>query len=295
MSAQKVCLGVELSPDGLKVALVEPERKNIIKIDAIPTPSNSIEDTSIYTSTISSWLHANQPSLEIYSVGVAFPVCNGIIRLINIPKEIPKDKAPGYVEWEFTSAINSKPSDYTYDPFYYPSEKKPERAVIIAIRKKLVDLFDSVELKKSDFWPSGKELDIIALQNLMEFSEGWDSQGKCILKADEKFVIAFWGNETGPLAIRLLPKDSISPSAVLGILESGYRELPKAKKSVKFCGDLSVNAGFAEELVSEAKSLAEPIDVQLWSSLPKFSFGNDEDFSKLSQCLGAVGATLSCA
>jgi hypothetical protein len=294
MATQKICLGVEINPDGLKVALVEPGRRNVIKIDAIPTPSNSLEDTSIYTSTISSWARDNLSSLEISSVGVAFPACIGIIRSVNIPKDMPKENAPSYVEWEFISAINSKPNDYSFDSYYYPNEKKPEHATLIAFRKKIVDSFDSLELRKSGFWPAGKELDIIALQNLFESSEGWDSQYRCILKADEKFTIAFWGNEVGPHAIRILPKDCISPNAVLDILESGFSEFPKVKRNVKFCGELSVNTEFTAELVSLAINLKEPIEVQPWNSLPRFSLNKSENFSKLSQCLGAIGATISC-
>jgi len=36
------------------------------------------------------------------------------------------------------------------------------------------------------------------------------------------------------------------------------------------------------------------MDIQPWKQLSKFSFEKNADFSKLSQCLGAIGATLCC-
>jgi hypothetical protein len=290
--AQKICLGVELSSSGLKVALVEPDRKNIVKVDAIPTSGDSIEDASIYTSTISSWVHSNS-SMGIDSVGIALPVYNGIIRLINLPRDLPKENRFGYVEWEYNAAINSKSNDYLPEVFYYPNDKKPERAIVRAWNKKIVDSLNSAVVKKSGFGPTEKEMDIFALQNLLEYSEGWDNQPKCILKVDEKFAIASWVNETGPLTLRILPKDCISSEAVLDILQSGYAEFPKVKRNVKLCGELSTNTEFAAELASAAINLKDSIEVQPWNALPKFSFNKNSDFSKLSQCLGAIGVTFS--
>jgi len=288
---QKVCLGIEISQDGVKIALVEPGRRYVIKVDAIPTSVSSIEDVSVYTSVLSSWARSNLLP-KINSIAVAFSACNGIMRLVTIPKET--ENAINYINWEFAYSINSKASDYQTDVVFYPNAKKPERAIVTAMRKKLVDSFCSADLEKSGFKPNYLMADICAIFNLLEYTEGLGSQSKCVLKADEKFVIAFWGNEKGPLSIRLLPKDSISPKAVVDILESGYKEFPKAKRNVKFCGELSGNAEFAGELAKAAKELKEPIDVQLWNSLSKFSLEKVGDFSKLSQCLGAIGATLNC-
>jgi hypothetical protein len=289
--AQRICLGVELSSSGLKVALVEPDRKNIVRIDAIPTSGDSIEDASIYTSTISSWVRGNPVGID--SIGMALPAYNGIIRMINLPKDLPKENRFGYVEWEYNSAINSKPSDYLTEVFYYPNDKKPERAIVRAWHKKIVDSLNSAAVKKSGFGPTEKEMDIFVLQNLLEYSEGYDNQPKCILKVDEKFAIASWVNETGPLTLRILPKDCVSSEAVLDILQSGYAEFPRAKRNVKLCGELSANTEFAAELASAAINLKDSIEVQPWSSLPKFSFNKSGDFSKLSQCLGAIGVTFS--
>jgi len=291
MAVQKVCLGVEISQDELKIALVEPERRHIIKVDTIPTSGNSINDVSIYSSVLGSWARSNLLP-QITGPAVAFPACGGIIRLVVIPKET--EDALGYVNWEFAAAINSNAKDYQTDIAFYPNEKKPERAILTAMRKKLVESFCSLEQEKNGFRPLCLMADICALLNLLEYSEGLGSQQKCILKADEKFAVAVWGNEIGPLALRLLPKDCISPKAVAALLESGYKEFPKAKRNTKLCGELSANAGFTAELAKEAKSLKEPIDVQPWNSLSKFSLEKVGDFSKLSQCLGAIGATLSC-
>ena len=287
---QKVCLGIEISQDGVKIALVELERRHIIKIDAVPTSGNSIDDVSVYSSVLSSWVRSNLLP-KINSIAVAFSSCNGIMRLVTIPKET--ENALNYVNWEFAYSINSKASNYKTDIVFYPSTRKPERAIVTAMRKKIIESFCSVELEKSGFKPNYLMADVCALYNLLEYTEGLSSQPKCILKADEKFAMAFWGNETGPLAIRLLPKDNISPKAVAEILESGFKEFTKAKKNVKFCGELSGNAEFAGELAIAAKDLRESINLQLWNSLSKFSLEKVGDFSKLSQCIGAIGATLS--
>ncbi|MDR1829269.1 MAG: hypothetical protein LBQ76_00695 [Candidatus Fibromonas sp.] len=287
---QKVCLGIEISQDGVKIALVEPERRHIIKIDAVPTSGNSIDDVSIYSSVLSSWVRSNLLP-KINSIAVAFSSCNGVIRLVTVPKET--ESALNYVNWEFACSINSKASNYKTDIVFYPSVKKPERAIVTAMRKKIIESFCSVELEKSGFKPNYLMADVCALYNLLEYTEGLSGQPKCILKADEKFAMAFWGNETGPLAIRLLPKDNISPEAVTDILETGFKEFPKAKKNVKFCGELSGNAEFTGELARAAKDLGESVNLQLWNSLSKFSLEKVGDFSKLSQCMGAVGATLS--
>ncbi len=291
MAVQKTCLGVEINQDRLKIAIVEPERRNIIKIDAIPTSGDSLSDTSIYASVMGSWVRSNLlPKID--SMAVAFPAHNGIMRLVNIPKEA--EQAHDYVEWEFASAINSAIDDYRMDVAFYPNAKKPERAIVTAVHKKLVDSFCSLELERSGFRPDCLIADVCALLNLLEVSEGLDSQPKCVLKADEKFATVFWGNETGLLAIKLLPKDFLSLDVILEYLEDDCKRFHTAKRNVKFCGELSANADFTEELTKAAKKLRDSIDVQVWNSLHKFSFEKGRDFSKLSQCLGAVGATLNC-
>jgi len=289
MAARKICLGVEISQDGLKVALVEPGRKHIVRVDAVPTSGNSINDVSIYASVLNSWTRSNLlPRID--SVAVTFPACNGIMRLVSIPKEI--EDTYNYVSWEFASSINSSVSDYKMCVAFYPNAKKPECAVTVAMRKRVVDSFHSAELERSGLRPSYLMADICVLHNLLESSEGLSSQPKCILKADEKFVSAFWSKDSGPVAIRLLPNDCISPNAVVGILESGFGEFHKAKRVVKLCGELSANAGFANELAFLGAK--EGMDIQPWKQLSKFSFEKNADFSKLSQCLGAIGATLCC-
>jgi len=293
MAAQNICLGVEISQDELKIALVDPGRRHVIKVDVVPTSGNSIGDSSIYASVLGSWVRSNLLK-QINAVAVAFPACSGIVRLVAIPKEM-ESGFYDYVNWEFENATGLKPGNYQMDAFFYPSQKKPERVIVTAMSKKLVETFSSSELQKSGFTPSCLMADICALLNLLEVSEGLGSQPKCVLKAGEKFAIAFWGNETGPLAIRLLPKDCISSKAIADILNSGFKELPKAKRIVKVCGELSAKAEFTAELTKAAKGQKEPIEVQSWNSLSKFSFEKVGDFSKLSQCLGAIGATLSCA
>ena len=289
MAAQKICLGVEISQDELKVALVNPERKTVIKIDAISTPDDVIKNISVYASTISSWVHSNIfPTINF--VAVAFPAGNGIMRLIEIPKEASNPKE--YVNWEFNYATDLDINDYHLGISFYPSEKKPERAIVAAMDKKLIEDFSSEEISKSGFKPNYLMSDIYVLHNLLESSEGLGSQVKCVLKANQKFAIAFWTNASGPVSIRLLPEGSITPSAVLGILESGFKEFPKAKKSVKFCGEFSADSDFTSELSRVAKIAS--IDIQVWKELSKFTIEKGVDISKISQCMGAIGATLSC-
>jgi len=291
MASHKICLGVEINQDGLKIALVEPERKDVIKIDVVPASGDSMNDTSIYSSVMTSWTHSDLLP-EIKSIAVAFPVQNGIMRLVDIPKEA--EHPFGYVEWEFASAINSNIKDYRLDAAFYPNQKKPTRAIVTALRKEIVDNFCSKELERSGFRPNCLIADICALLNLLECSDGLGSQPQCILKADEKFAVAFWGNETGPLAIRLFPKDFLTPNTIVEFLDKGYKEFPKAKKIVKFCGELSANAKFTDELINIAMTPKEAIEIEVWKSLSKFSIGKDVDSSKLSRCLGAIGATLNC-
>jgi len=291
MASHKICLGVEINQDGLKIALVEPEHKNVIKIDVVPASGDSMNDPSIYSSVMTSWTHSDSLP-EIKSIAVTFPVQSGIMRLVDIPKEV--EHHFGYVEWEFASAINSNAKDYKLDAAFYPNQKKPTRAIVTALRKEIVDSFCSKELERSGFRPNCLIADICALLNLLECSDGLDSKPQCILKADEKFAVAFWGNETGPLAIRLFPKDFLTPNTIVEFLDKGYKEFPKVKRNVKFCGELSANAKFTEELVNAAMTPKEAIEIEVWKSLSKFSVGKDVDSSKLSRCLGAIGATLNC-
>jgi hypothetical protein len=286
----KVCLGVEIGQNGLKIALVEPKRKKIVKIDVVPTPSNSMYDVPTYASVISSWVRNNMSSKPA-SVAVAFPSGNGIIRCIPIPKEAGNPE--NYTAWEFASAINSKIGDYKLKAFFYPSKKSPARAVVSALRKNIVDSFCSQEVERSGYRPDYLIADVCALFNLLELSEGVGSTIKCVLKADEKFVVAFWADESGPLSVRILPEDCISEESILGVLESGFLEFPKAKKVVKFCGELSEDNEFTISIIDGAVRLKNPLDILLWDSVNKFSFEKNEEFSKLPQCLGAVGATLS--
>ncbi|MDR2580232.1 MAG: hypothetical protein LBC85_04480 [Fibromonadaceae bacterium] len=289
MGVQKV-LGVEIGQNELKVALVEPKRSKIIKIDTIPTSGNSMLDPTIYASVVSSWISSKVlPKVEL--VAVAFPANNCILRSIVIPKEA--EDAESYVDWEFASAINSSLSNYKLDTFFFPNQKKAERAVVSGLRRDIVDSFCSEELEKSGFMPSNLMVDTFALFNLLECSEGLRGM-KCVLKADEKFVSAFWADEKGPLALRVLPADCISKKAILNILESGFSEFPKMKRVVKLCGELTANAEFTAELIASAKNLRETLEISPWSTISKFSLEKGEEFSKLPQCLGAVGVTLSC-
>ncbi|MCL2282362.1 MAG: hypothetical protein FWC26_03500 [Fibromonadales bacterium] len=290
--AQNFCLGVEISQDHLKIALVEPKRRHVVKVDMVPTSGNSMNDASIYASVLSSWARNNLPpasELERNRTAAVFPSCNGIMRLVAIPKELESGYGD-YINWEFEHATDFKASDYNLDKFFIPNEKKPERVIVTAIERRFVERLD-----RSDFSPGCLMSDIVALLNLLEESEGLGSQPKCVLKADEKFTIAFWGSSAGFLAIRFLPKDCISAQAVIDILKSGFEEFPKAKRNVKLCGELSANEEFVAELAVAAKELKNPIEIQPWNSISKFSLGKNVDFLKLSQCLGAIGATLSCA
>jgi hypothetical protein len=289
--AQKVCLGVEISQNELKLALVEPKRKKVIKIDSVPTSGNSMLDTSIYASVVGSWVRSKLiPKIE--SVAVAFPASNSIIRAIAIPKE--EENPSAYVKWEFESAVNSSAGSYKINTFYFPDLKNPKRAVVCGLGKSIVDSFLGSELQKSGFKPDSLMVDLFTLFNLLECSEGLGSAPKCILKADEISAIAFWVREDGILSTRFLPKDCISAESVIDILESGFSEFPRAKRVVKLCGELAESDEFAEKLASCADRQREPLKISLWSSVPKFSFAKGEDFSKLPRCLGAVGATLNC-
>jgi hypothetical protein len=287
----KVCLGVEIGQNGLKIALVEPKRKKIVKIDIVPTPSNSMYDAPTYASVISSWVRNNLSS-KVASVAVAFPSNTGIMRCISVPKEVGNPE--NYTAWEFASAINSQIGDYKLKAFFYPSKKKPERAIVSALHKNIVESFCSPEVERSGFRPDYLIADVCALFNLLEASEGIGSAVKCVLKVDEKFAVAFWANESGPLSIRALPANCISEESILGILESGFLEFPKAKKIVKFCGEFSEDNEFTISIIDGALRLKSPLDILLWDSVNKFSLDRNEEFSKLPQCLGAVGATLSC-
>ncbi|MDR0517084.1 MAG: hypothetical protein LBH25_08580 [Fibromonadaceae bacterium] len=287
----KVCLGVEISQNGLKIALVKPKRKKIIKVDVVPTPSNSMHDAPTYASVISTWTRNNLPS-KVAAIAVAFPSSSGIMRCISMPREV--DNPESYAAWEFTSAINTEISDYKLKAFFYPSRKRPARAVVSALRKSIVDSFCSPEVERSGFRPDYLIADIYAMFNLLEISEGIGNSVKCILKADEKFAVAFWADESGPISVRALPGDCISEESILGILESGFMEFPKAKKVVKFCGELCTDTEFTISLVDSAVRLKNPLGILIWDSVNKFSLEKNEEFSKLPQCLGAVGATLSC-
>lgn len=291
MAVQKICLGTEIAQDALTVALVEPERKNIIKIDVIPTSGNSLKDVSIYSSVLNSWVRS-QILPKINAVSVAFSACDGITRLVTIPKV--SDGAYNYVEWEFVSVTDFSLDNYKLDVFFYPNSKKPERAIVSAMQKDIVNSFCSEEIEKSGYRPDCLISDVCALSNLLEVSEGLDSSPKCILKADKRSVICFWSNNTGPLAIKILPKDVVSVKEIVSLLENGFNTFSKAKRNVKFCGELSSDTKFLDELSTEVKKIKKPIEVKLWNSINKFSLAKNEDFSKLSQCLGAVGAAISC-
>jgi len=292
MAAQKICLGVEINQDGLKIALVEPDHRNIIKIDAVPASGDSMNDASIYSSVMTSWTRNNSLP-EIKAVAVAFPVQSGVMRLVDIPKETIEQPF-NYVEWEFASAINSSAKDYKLDAAYYPSPKKPQRAIVTALRKEIVDSFCSKAVESSGFRPNCLIADICALLNLLECSDGLDSHPQCVLKIDQKFAVAFWGNETGPLAIRLFPKEFLAPNIIIESLDKGFKEFSKAKRKVKFCGELSADAKYTSELVDIAMNPKQAIEIEVWKALSKFSMAKDVDSSKLSRCLGAIGATLNC-
>ncbi|GHV13575.1 hypothetical protein AGMMS49938_08340 [Fibrobacterales bacterium] len=301
MAKEYVCLGIDISRTGLKIALADPSQKKIFKVDSLPASGDPLADTSIYASALSSWIRSNVQS-KFESIAVSFPAGYGLIRTVEIPKEAKN--ATDYVQWEFSSAVETgkageilkianaeKSDDYELDIAFYPNEKKAERATVTALKRKFIDSFCSPDVEKNGLRPACLTADIIATLNLLEVTEGLGSTVKCILKADDHSVIAVWGDGSGPLAIRTAEP---SAEAIIKILESGFSQFSKAKRVVKFCGELTANKDFTDELIKQAAGLPQGIKISVWDAVSKFSLEKHGNFSKLSECIAAVGVTLNC-
>ncbi|MBR6449547.1 MAG: hypothetical protein IKS96_06350, partial [Fibrobacter sp.] len=59
MSGKKLYLGIEVSDTSMKVALVDPSEKMVLKTAVLPTECNPIYDIFLFENTLQQWIDEN--------------------------------------------------------------------------------------------------------------------------------------------------------------------------------------------------------------------------------------------
>jgi hypothetical protein len=273
-------LGIELTGTSLRLALVEPKSKKLLRTAVLPLAGDTPE---AYDAALSGWLEkeaASQPHFE--TLTVALPAARGVIRLTEIPAET--DSPAEFVEWELGEALDAPLDAYYHDEIFVPNAKKPTRAVVVAFRKEAVDKLRGEALLQKGLRPQAIEPDIFALLNLLEAAEGEDSLA-CIVKAESTGTLVLWGDaKNGPKALRVVLPQDATAKVIANLLTEG---LEPNKKRVFLTGEKFCDGAFLEDLNGRARGL----DLIPWNSFKKLSLDTDAGNPQvLLQCSTAIGA-----
>jgi hypothetical protein len=276
-------LGIELTGTSLRLALVEPKSKKLLRTAVLPLAASTAE---AYDAALSGWLEKEAAALPHFeTLTVALPAARGVVRLTEIPAET--DSPSEFVEWELGEALDAPLDAYYHDEIFVPNAKKPVRAVVVAFRKEAVDMLRGEELRQKGLRPQAVEPDIFSLLNLLEVAEGEDSLS-CIVKAEKSGTLVLWGDsKNGPKALRVVLPQDASAKVIAKLLTEG---LAPNKKRVFLTGEKFCDGNFLEELNERARGL----DLIPWNSFKKLTLATDAGNPQvLLQCSSAIGAAFS--
>lgn len=294
-------LGIEVGDTSLKLALFDHKKNRVLRLGVVEVASHPLREVDLLEKTILQWTEY-APDLQSPQICLSIPTRLAVVRRIEIPPEI-KDVRE-YVEWEFSSAVNSPRSEYYMD-FHevHPVRKQPKLAIVGAIRKVWLDTMRK-GFQRRDLVPGVVEVDAFSLLNLLETGIlGHKNTTVCVVKVDRTGVIVVWGQGGILSALRWVSVSSLSTMGRVEAFQSLAQDLTAelhkgfaqvgidsaAGQIVHLCGDLSVESDFVEALRKSSPDFL----YHLLDSFHRLHLEADgSTASKAPLCATAIGAAL---
>ncbi len=293
-------LGIEVGDTSLKLALFDHKMNRILRLGVVEVSSHPLREIDILEKAIQEWLEF-APDLQSSHITLSVPTRLAVVRRIEIPHEIKDVKE--YVEWEFSTAVNSPRSEYYMDYQLVPGvRKQPRVAVVGAIRKVWLDTMRR-GFQRKDLVPGVIEVDAFSLLNLIETGIlGNKHHPVCAVKVDRTGVIVAWGQDGVLSALRWVSVSSLSTMGRMEAFQSLAHDLTAelhkgfaqvgidnaAGQIVHLCGDLSIESDFVDALRKSSPDFL----YHLLDSFHKIQLDAEGSTGKAPLCATAIGAAL---
>lgn len=298
MSGTKLYLGIEVSDTSMKVALVDPSEKMVLKTAVLPTECNPIYDIFLFENTLQQWIDENHIE-NIEATSVTMPATMSIIRKVYVPPEAATSKEQ-YLTWYLELVTNAEVGAYIVDSKTLSGDDTlGYNELVMAVRKEWVDALRK-GFRSRVLSPKCMEVDVLSLLNVMDVGEKI-KDAVCVVKADFSGVTLMWMRRDELLALRCVStlsmvgktEDMAYPILANEIVEQ--MKLAETENSVRnvtdvrLCGEMASNEHFVNLLTEKLSDY----NVSLMTSLSQLP--SDEGVNPVDMicCVGAVGAALN--
>lgn len=301
MSDTKNYMGIELGATSLKIALLDPAEKRVLKTAAIPMPTNPMNDIYTLEASLQQWMEDNEIE-GVEAVSVTVPAIHSVIRQVYVPAEAAT-RMNEYLQWYLGMVTNADKDAYIVDyQVLGGSDSVGYTVLLMAVRRPWVDgLRKGFRMKA--LTPKSMEVDVLSLMNLMDAAENIQ-QLECIIKADYIGVVLMWmtkDNLQGLRCVSTLPLVDKSAEEAFNMLADEIihqMQLAKAENAVldvnhlHLCGELALSQEFVEAL----RAKASDYQLILMDSFTNLRLPVEEvDAENVLVCTGAIGAALNLA
>lgn len=299
MSDTKNYMGIELGATSLKIALMDPAEKRVLKTAAIPMPTNPMNDIYTLEVSLQQWMEDNQIE-GVEAVSVTVPAIHSVIRQVYVPAEAAS-RMNEYLQWYLGMITNADKNAYIVDyQVLGGSDNVGYTVLLMAVRRPWVDgLRKGFRMKA--LTPRSMEVDVLSLMNLMDAAENIQ-QLECIIKADYIGVVLMWmtkDNLQGLRCVSTLPLvDKSAEEAFSMLADEIIRQMQLAKdenatldvKHLHLCGELALSQEFVEAL----RAKAGDYQLVLMDSFTNLRLPVEAaDAENVLVCTGAIGAALN--
>ncbi|MCQ2121901.1 MAG: hypothetical protein MJY78_08770 [Fibrobacter sp.] len=257
MSDTKQFLGIEVGAASLKVALLDPAEKRIVKTAVLETESSPLDDVYTFETVLQGWIDENQ--LTVDGVALSVPAFRSVIRQIFVPAEAVKT-IDEYLDWYLGLITNAEPGSYILDYKVLSGDATVGQTVLlIAVRKEWVDGLRKGFRSKS-LLPKAMEVDVLSILNLMDFTSQATDKMECVIKADFSGVTMMWLTKDNLKALRCVSTLSLAgksaEEAYPLLVDEIYNQFLLAQEedlsfnvhSVNLCGEMATAPVFVEAL-----------------------------------------------
>lgn len=301
MGKPNTTLGIEIGDTSLKLALFDHKKRRVLRIGVVEVASHPLREVDLLEKTIQQWCESF-PEINSSSICLSIPTRLSVVRQVTIPAEIKEERE--YVEWEFSTAVNSPRSEYYMDFHTLATGRgQPKVAIVGAIRKIWLDSMRK-GFQHRDIIPGTVEIDAFSLLNLMEVGIlGNKNAVVCVVKVDRTGVIVVWGQAGSLRALRWVSVSALSTlgrmDAFMALAQDLTQELHKgfslvgvdnaAGQIVHLCGDLSIESDFVDAL----RKASPDFLYHLLDSFHRIQLDVDASTaSKIPLCATAIGVAL---
>lgn len=300
MSDTKLFLGIEVGDTSLKVALLEPTEKRVIKTAVLQTEVRPIDDIFTFETVLQAWLDENQLE-NIDSISVTVPAFQSIIRQVFVPAEAVPNIAE-YLQWYMGQISNADKDAYVLDYRELGGDASLGKTVLlIAVRREWVDALRK-GFRSKNLIPKAMEVDVLSVMNLMDVGGLIDGM-ECVIKANYTGVTMFWITKDKLHALRCVSTLSLvnaeSMEAACSQLADDILEqmalaheqnaVPEVKQ-VHLCGEMAMDPTFVQILREKVNGECQ---LTLMDSFAGLRLPVDEaDSTAVLCCTGAIGAAL---